>query len=60
MSVSTTIHRALIKTSELLGADLYDTAGHKIAVVRELFLDPASGQAHFAIAEMAGLLGGGG
>ena len=60
MSVSTTIQTALIKTSEVLGADVYDSGGHKIAVVRELFLDPASGQVHFAIAEVAALLGGGG
>ena len=60
MSVSTTIQKALIKTSEVLGADLYDGAGHKIASVRELFLDPASGQVHFAIVELSGLLGGGG
>ena len=60
MSVSTTIHTALIKTSEMLGADVYDPSGHKIASVRELFLDPATGQVHFAIAEVAALLGGGG
>ena len=60
MSVSTTIQTALVKTSEVLGADLVDRAGHKLATIRELFIDPVSGQAHFAIAEAAGLLGSGG
>ena len=60
MSVSTTIQTALIKTSEVVGADIFDRAGHKIATIRELFIDPASGQIHFAIAEIAALLGSGG
>lgn len=60
MSVSTTIQTALIKTSEVVGADVYDPVGHKIATIRELFLDPASGQIHFAITEIAALLGAGG
>ena len=60
MSVETTIRTALVKTSEVLGATLFDTAGHKIATIRELFIDPVSGQTHFAIVEMAALLGAGG
>ena len=60
MSVDSTTQIALIKTSELLGSDLYDTGGHKIATIREIFVDPVAGQAHFAIVEIAALLGSGG
>ena len=60
MSVNTTIQTALTKTADVLGAGVFDAKGHRIATVRELFLDPVSGQAHFAIVEEAGLLGGGG
>ncbi len=60
MTLSTTIQTALIKASTVVGADVFDPAGHKIATIRELFLDPASGQIHFAITEIAALLGAGG
>ena len=60
MSVSSTIQRVLIKTSDILGADVHDAGGHKLATIRELFIDPLSGQAHFAIVEAGGLFGAGG
>lgn len=60
MSVEPAAGPGLIKSSDVIGADVFDGGGHKIASVRELFLDPASGQVQFAILQIATLLGGGG
>lgn len=50
----------LIKSGDIQGMQVAGIDGAKLGAVRELFLDPSSGQVAFAIIEAAGLLGGSG
>lgn len=50
----------MIKIGSIVGSALLDAGEHKIGSIREVFFDPGSGQAQFAIVELAALFGGGG
>jgi|GEM_PF-759720 sporulation protein YlmC with PRC-barrel domain len=50
----------LIKTRAILGSAVLDGDGHKLGVVRELFVDQRTGSIAFAILEPGGLFGSGG
>jgi hypothetical protein len=50
----------LIKGGDFPGKRLEGRGGAKLGAVREIFVDPASGQTRFLIVEAAGMLGGSG
>ena len=50
----------LIKSAALLGTTVNDAKGHKLGVVREIFLDRDAGIARFVVLELSSLFGGGG
>lgn len=50
---------AVIRTADVLGSTLRDAGDHKLGVIRELFLDPRTGEARFAILELSAVFGSG-
>ena len=51
---------ATIKTANIVGSTLRDAGDHKLGTIREIFLEPTTGQAKFVILELSSVFGGGG
>ncbi len=50
----------LIKSQTIIGMRVIDEKGHKVGVIREVFLDQRTGSIRFAVLEAGGLFGPGG
>ena len=49
-----------VASEKLKGATLYDRADHKLGSIRELYLDPATGQVAYVLGQAGGVFGVGG
>ena len=50
----------LVKSQAIVGMNVVDAKGHKVGVIREIFLDQRTGVIRFAVLETGGLFGAGG
>lgn len=46
-----------VASEKLVGANIYDGAGHKLGAIKELFIEPVSGRVAYVIGSTGGLLG---
>lgn len=51
---------AYVASEKLKGATLYDRADHKLGSIKELYIDPTSGQVAYVLGQAGGVFGVGG
>lgn len=57
MVQATTISRNLVKTAEIIGTPVMNTAGENLGEIKEIVLDKLTGKVQYAVLAFGGILG---